>query len=346
MNARTRRWTTDLLAVLVLTAVATVAVLLGLDGSPLRTAAVAPLLLFLPGYALVAAIYPERRRREERTVDREVVAPSGVIEDGLSPFVRFGLSVAASVAIVPAIVFVLSFAIGSIEALPTLLVLAPLTVALTLLAFARRARLSPDERMGVPPLTHLLGAAVRPFRVRDRNLSQSATFEPRSAGGLLLNVFLVVGVVALASSVGIAYLYPTEEQGFTELYLVTQSDDGEFNASDYPTEFSTGQSQPLFVSVGNHEGEEQTYTVVATLQRVEETSNGTSVTEEDELARETLTVGDGETERFEHQVEPSFAGERLRVQYLLYRGEPPDEPTRENAYRHVQLRISVGGGNG
>ncbi|QLG60390.1 DUF1616 domain-containing protein [Halorarum salinum] len=348
MNTRTSRWTTDLLVVLVLTAVASATVLVGPGGSPLRTAAVAPILLFLPGYALVAAIYPERRlRKENRAGDDGVVVPSGVIEEGLPPSVRVGLSVAASIAIVPAVVLALSVATGGIGARQTLLVLAPLTVALTLLAFVRRIRLPDDERMGVPPLTHLLGAAVSPFTVHDRNLSRSATFEATNARGLLLNLFLVAGVLVLVSSVGIAYVYPTEEEGFTELYLVTQSDDGEFDASGYPTEFTTGgDGEPLYVSIGNHEGEEQSYTVVAELQRVEETANGTTVTEEAELTRETRTVAPGETARIEHRPQPPFAGQRLRMQYLLYRGDAPQDPTRENAYRHVQLWVSVDGGGG
>lgn len=347
MNARTSRWTTDLLVVLLLTVLATVVVLLDIDGSPLRTAAVAPILLLLPGYALVAAIYPERSKRsDEWSPDKRSIAPPGVVDEGLSPSARLGLSVAASIAIVPGIVFALNFAIGSIEALPTLLVLAPLTVVLTLLALIRRARLPDEDRMGVPPLTHLLGAAVRPFRKHDRSLSQSPTFEATTWRGLLMNVVLVVSVLALVSSIGVAYVYPTENQQFTELYLVTQSDDGEFVADNYPRQFSSGESKPLFVTVTNHEGEEQSYTVVAELQRVDQTPNGTTVTEETELTRFTPTVGSGETARIQHDLQPTLSGGRLRVQYLLYKGNPPQDPTQENAYRDVQLWISVGGGGG
>ncbi|QLG29742.1 DUF1616 domain-containing protein (plasmid) [Halorarum halophilum] len=345
MNARTNRWTTDLLVVLLLTVIATGVVLLDVDSSPLRTAAVAPILILLPGYALVAAIYPERAKQsDEWSPEKRSVAPPGVVDDGLSPSARLGLSVAASIAIVPAIVLALNFAAGTIAVVPTLLVLAPLTVVLTLLAFFRRARLPEERRMGVPPLTHLLGMAVRPFRKHDRSLSQSSTFEATTWRGLLMNVLLVASVLALVSSVGVAYVYPTEEQGFTELYLTTETDDGEFVAENYPTQFSSGESQPLFVTVTNREGAEQSYTIVAELQRIDQTPNGTTVAEETELTRFTPTVGAGETARVEHDLQPTFSGGRLRVQYLLYQGEPPEDPTRENAYRDVQLMISVGGG--
>jgi len=36
-----------------------------------------------------------------------------------------------------------------------------------------------------------------------------------------------------------------------------------------------------------------------------------------------------------------MTGENLRVQYLLYRGDPPAEPTQENAYRSLHLWVDV-----
>ena len=343
MNARTTRWTTDLLVVLLLTALAAAVVLLGVSGSPLRTAAVAPLLLFLPGYALVAVVYPERlRRTDAREADDRTVAPPGVVDEGLSPAARVGLSVAASIALVPGTALAVSVATGGIDAVTTLLVLAPLTVVLTLLALARRARLPTEDRMGVPPATTLFAAATRPFRLHERSLSQSPTLEPTSWRGLAMNVLVVAGVLALVSSVGVASVLP-QGQEFTEFYLVTQGEDGEYVANDYPRQFSQGGSKPLFAAVSNHEGEERTYTLVAELQRVDRTPNGTRVVEETELTRVTRTVAPGDTVHVRHDLRPTFGGGRLRVQYLLYRGEPPQEPTRENAYRSVHLWITVTG---
>jgi len=42
-----------------------------------------------------------------------------------------------------------------------------------------------------------------------------------------------------------------------------------------------------------------------------------------------------------HVLEPTRTGEELRVQYLLYAGEAPETPTRENSYRDLHLWIDV-----
>jgi len=47
-----------------------------------------------------------------------------------------------------------------------------------------------------------------------------------------------------------------------------------------------------------------------------------------------------------HTVAPTLPGERLRLVYLLYKGDPPAEPTVENAYREVHLWVNVSEGTG
>lgn len=343
MSSRTHRWTTDLLVVLVATVLATATVLFGPDGSLLRTALVAPVVLFLPGYALVSALFPERWNGASADERRLVSAP-GSAGGGVSPVARVGLSVALSVALVPAVVLALEFTLGGLRVVASLFVLATLTVLLTLVALFRRARVSAPERFGVPPVTALLAAVVRPFGRDRQSLSASSTFRPTSKRGVALNVVLAVAIVAFASSIAVAYAYPTQGQQFTELYLVTESESGEFVASDYPREFSAGESRPVYAAVANHEGESKTYTLVATLQRVDQAPNGSKVTEERELTRVSRTVGAGETVRIRHELQPSFGDGRMRVQYLLYVGEAPADPSAGTAYRSVHLWISVDGG--
>lgn len=344
MTTRTGRWTTDLLVTLVATAVATGAVVTGIDGSVLRTALVAPFVLFLPGYALVSALFPERRDEGESADGRPVAAP-GTVGKGLSPAARVGLAVALSIALLPAVVLTLEITLGGIRVRTGFFLLAAVTVLLTLVAAFRRWRRPATERFVLPAVTRLLGAAARPFRPQDRSLSRASTFRPTSKRGLLVNVLLVASVVAFLGSVAGAYVHPTQGEQFTELYLVTESEDGEFVAADYPRDVDVGQSRPVYATVANHEGETTTYTLVVTLQRVERTSNETRVTGERELARASRTVGAGETTRIRHDLQPSFGNGPTRVQYLLYVGRAPADPARGTAYRSVHLWITVDGGS-
>jgi uncharacterized membrane protein len=345
MTTRTRRWTTDLLVVLTLTVLATGGVLLGREGSLLRTVLVAPFVVFLPGYALVSALFPERRG-ETGSSDDSLVFPPGTVGDGLSGAARIGLATAASIALVPTVVLVLYFAVGGLPVVEGFFLLAAFTVVLTLVALFRRYRLPESERYAVPGIAALVVGATRPFRIHEKSLSPSRTFVPSSKRGLLLNVVLAVSVVALVSSVAVAYTLPTGEQQFTELYLVTQSEDGSFVATDYPRDFTVGETRPVYVTIANHERQSQSYTLVVELQRVESTPNGTTVTQETELSRVSRTVAAGDATRIEHGIQPSFGGARLRVQYLLYRGSPPSDPSAETAYRSAHLWISASGGAG
>lgn len=341
MTTRTGRWTTDLLVLLGGTVLATVTVLSGIGGSLLRTAMVLPFILFLPGYALVSALYPGRPQAT-REYDGTVVPPT-MDSGSVSLAARLGLSVAASIALLPGAVLVLYFLGGGIRATAGLLLLAVLTVVLALVALGRRYRRSRDERFVVPSVSALVGAAKTPFRVPRRSLSRSPTFEPASKRGLLVNLALVASILVFAGSVTAMYAVPTQGQEFSELYLVTQSEDGEFVASDYPRTFAAAESQPLYVAIGNHEGESQPYTVVVTLQRTDQTANGTVVTRERELTRLSRTVEAGETVHLSHTPRPVLEGSQLRVQYLLYKGEAPSDPSDETAYRSVHIWLSTGG---
>jgi uncharacterized membrane protein len=84
-----------------------------------------------------------------------------------------------------------------------------------------------------------------------------------------------------------------------------------------------------------------TYTVVVQLQEVEVANNSTTVLDRTELDRFETTVPHNETHHQRHTLRPTRSGENLRVQYLLYMGEPPDDPTGENAYRELHVWMDV-----
>jgi hypothetical protein len=116
-------------------------------------------------------------------------------------------------------------------------------------------------------------------------------------------------------------------------------------SSPVPTTTATtttpGESPELVVGVGNHENEAMTYTVVVELQRVRVQGESISVVEARELERYGVSLDDNETVQRKPQIRPSMTGDRLRLTYLLYRGDPPADPAIANAYRSVYRWVNV-----
>jgi uncharacterized membrane protein len=62
----------------------------------------------------------------------------------------------------------------------------------------------------------------------------------------------------------------------------------------------------------------------------------------EEIDRFNTRVPAGETKRVERAITPTKSGDRMRLSFLLYKGEPPQDPSPENAYRETHLWVSVG----
>jgi uncharacterized membrane protein len=165
-------------------------------------------------------------------------------------------------------------------------------------------------------------------------------FEPDSGREAVLNVLLVVGVLLTAASVGYALGTPTDDETFTELYLLTESGE-DLTAGAYPTNLTVGEPSPVVVGVHNREHRRTNYTVVVGLQRLDRAGNDTRVRETRTLDRYRTTLSHNETRLTTVDVTPTTTGERLRVVFLLYRGTPPADPGTENAYRWTSLYVDV-----
>jgi uncharacterized membrane protein len=152
---------------------------------------------------------------------------------------------------------------------------------------------------------------------------------------------LVASILLAAGSVGYAVAVPQQGESFTEFYLLTETDDGELVADEYPTEFTAGDPRPLVVGIGNNEHEEVQYSVIVELHRVETSNNSTTVIEREPLTRFNPTVTANTTWQQPHTVAPTMTGERLRLTYFLYRDAPPQDPTMDSAYRELHLWVNV-----
>lgn len=60
-----------------------------------------------------------------------------------------------------------------------------------------------------------------------------------------------------------------------------------------------------------------------------------------DLRRFQVEQAHNETWHRSRTVTSTMIGERLRLQYLLYRGEPPADPSGETVYRELHLWVNV-----
>jgi len=368
----------DLAAVVVLTLLTAVVVFVPvINETPLRILFGLPFVLFLPGYAFIAALFPEagespvsQDSNESTTADSqqkehnrsETDAESTATNDssfaitnqdrtGIDGIERVALAFGLSIAIVPLLGLVLNFTPWGIRLTPIMLTVAGFTLVSTAVAARRRAVLPADEQFSVPYRSWI-------------ETGRTELFEPDTRLDGVLNIVLVASVLLAVGSVAFAVAVPPQGEQFSEFYILTEDDDGELVADGYPTTFVAGESAPVVVGIGNNEHETTEYTVIVELQVVEHVENesadsgvddgetatnanesgnvtDTVVVERERLDEMSTTLEHNETWHQSHELTPTQTGEDLRIQYLLYRGDPPAEPTRENAYRDLHLWVDV-----
>jgi uncharacterized membrane protein len=326
-----RRLPADLAAVTLLVVATVLAVITpGIRETPLRIVFGLPFVLFLPGYALIAALFPEAAdsNPDQPPADSADHSDGLTNRDGIDGIERVALSFGLSIAVVPLIGLILNFTPFGIRLLPVLLAVTSFTLAMTAAAAHRRRQLPPDDRFAVPYRDWLQGARAE-FTNPDSRLDGA------------LNVLLVLSILLAASSVTYAVAVPNQGEAFTESYLLTEQENGSLVADDYPTKFTVGESRPLVVGIGNHEHQNMEYSMVVQLQDVQIQNNSTTVLESTELQRFQTRVADGETSHRNLNITPTITGDRLRLSFLLYTDTPPATPTTENAYRTTHLWINV-----
>ncbi|WP_435156838.1 DUF1616 domain-containing protein [Haladaptatus sp. DFWS20] len=324
-----RRFPADLTAVVISTVLtfATLSIPV-LSGSPLRNLLGIAFVLFIPGYVLIAAFFPEKRIEEVKTRsvndERDTILPRpGDCIDGVE---RVVLSIGTSIVIVTVTGLMLNFTPWGIRARPLLFCLGGLTLFATFSAARRRWELPANERFVVP---------YRDWAATAR----TELFEHDSRAGLLLNVFLVLSVLLAVGSVAYAVTEPDQSGSFTEFYLLNKNETGTLVADDYPTNFTEGESKSMYVGINNHEQRPMDYTVVVRMERVE--NDTTQVAEAQELHRFHASLGANGTWRTEHDITPRMTGNRLRLHYLLFKGDAPATPTENKAYRELHLWVNV-----
>lgn len=185
-----------------------------------------PLVLFLPGYTLIAALFPR--------------------EEPLSGVDRLALSFGLSIAIVALIGLGLNYTPWGIRLLPVLLSLVLFNVAMALVACLRRLNLPVASRYQArvrPPFAVLIGW--------------------RSERGLEKALSLLLGLAVIGATGTLAYVMATPQVGerFTEFYILGTTGEAE----DYPREIYLGQEGVVILGVANNEQEPATYRITVTI---------------------------------------------------------------------------------
>ncbi|WP_435146429.1 DUF1616 domain-containing protein [Halobaculum sp. P14] len=327
-----RQFPVDLALVAVSTLLTAVVVAVQpLGQTPIRLVLGAAFLTFVPGYAFVAALFPEsaaapRQLSEQSRSDPEA---AGASAEGISGLERVVLSFVVSVVAVPLVGIALRFTAWGVRLLPFVLALGSGTLVAALLAARRRRALPPEQRFAVP-WREWISAGRAGLRRSEADVETALT------------VLLACSLVLAASSVAFAAMAP-QSNGNTNLYLLTENASGAATPSGYPSTMTVGEPHSFVVGVGNHERERTAYTVVVELNRVAVRDGEPVVTEQERLRELKLTVPANETRYSPHRVTPTMSGSRLRLTYLLYRGEPPANSTVANAYRETHYWVNVTG---
>jgi uncharacterized membrane protein len=307
----------DLVAVAGYAVVAGALLVSGTVTGAARVLVAAPLLGFLPGYALVAALFPAR-------------GPAGDADDrwagGPDWVERLSLAFAASLVVLVLSAVALSVLGVPLDAPPLAATAVGVTVAGSGVALLRRYRLPAGDRAAVP-----LSAWRTEVRAGTR---EAPTLDAA------LNVALAVAVVVAASAVAVGLAAPDRGEAYTEVALLDDQG-GELVAGNYTTALERGEPANVTLTVENREGAATEYTAVAVLERVRTTGDDAAVLEREELDRRTLAVDDETTAQHELSVSPTMLGDDLRLNVFVYEGDAPSEATRTNADYHLYLWVSV-----
>ncbi|HDS45266.1 MAG TPA: DUF1616 domain-containing protein [Methanomicrobia archaeon] len=199
-----------------------------LNETPVRILLGLPFVLFLPGYALIALLFPRK--------------------DDLDGIERVALSFGLSIAVVPLTGLALNYTPFGIRLSPVLFSLSVLTIALAIGAILRRATLPVADRFVVE-----FSAAFRALR------DSFAASESRL--DRILTVILIIAIVVAIGMVVYVIVTPKQGEKFTEFYILGPGG----KAAEYPTKVQKGEEGLVIIGVVNHEYAPVTYELTVQL---------------------------------------------------------------------------------
>ncbi len=215
----------DLLLIFITTILAIVFVVYPkLNDTIIRTMLGLLLILFIPGYSLITALFPKK--------------------DDLDGIERAALSFGLSIAVTPLIGFILNYTQWGIHLTPILISLSAFTLIVLLMAFIRRRRVPEGEKFYVD--FSGFGSSIK------------EKFKGESKTSKVLSVILIITILLAISTTVFIILKPKHGESFTEFYILGPNG----KASDYPTNLTIGQNGTVIIGVVNHEYQTANYELV------------------------------------------------------------------------------------
>lgn len=297
------------------------------------------LVLFVPGYAFVSALFPEAKQSRATGTGAETGGTAAIFSSigrggprTIGHVERLALAFGVSIAIVPLLFVGLSMFSVEFGSIQTTRVISALTVLFTGIAAIRRWRVPAERRFQVP------------FRGWSATIQRS-TWAASSPFDAVVNIALAISVVFAVGVLSFTVVAPPDGERFTEFYVLNESGESELVAGSYPEVLSPDESERLHVGIENHEQRAVEYTVLVELDRVETRDDGLVVTDRARLDQFSITLAPDETSIREQPITVSegFTGDDLRLTFLLYVDSVPVDPTPENAYRSLHLWVDVHG---
>jgi uncharacterized membrane protein len=191
-----------------------------------RTLLGMPLVLFIPGYVLIATLFPKN--------------------NDLESIERIVLSVGLSLVVVSLLGLMLNYTFG-IRLIPILITLCSYSIILIFIAYYRRMQQPEDLRYEVPF-----------YKIYDR-----LTIDIHNQGitDKILTVILIISIIGTAGA--LVQIIKTKNTGekFTEFYILGSSG----KADNYQTELKVNEPVTYMIGISNHEYRAIDYTIKVAL---------------------------------------------------------------------------------
>jgi uncharacterized membrane protein len=283
----------------------------GLSETPLRMVLALPILLFIPGYCLIAILFPK--------------------SDDLGLMERIMLSIGFSIVIIPLIGFGLNFTPWGIRLEPLVVAIILLTWVMVLCAHYQRAVLPREERFRVS-FSAITG------RIHGEFLPQGE----KGVDRFLSVVLMLVLIVVILATVYVIVVPKEGAERFSEFYILGKNQ----TAADYPDMILPAENYPMYIGIGNHEYRTITYTIETWALRTEfdNVTNSSTIMEMDPSDRLSLTLAHNETKIIPFNlfvVKPGYT----RVEFLLFNESVPGSEVTgsdriSTSYRNLHLWVN------
>ena len=300
----------DLTVVLVWLAASILAIYLPvLNELSVRVVLALPVILFLPGYSLIAALFCK--------------------DDDIDFIERIALSFGLSIAVVSLIGLCLNFTPWGIRLDPLLISLTVFTVAMILIAQYRRTLLVPEQRFRFP--FSEIASTIR------------NSFHPQEGSRVdrILTIVLTLSILIAVVTTICVIAVPKEGERFTEFFILGDQQ----KAGDYPDQITVGEQYPLHIGVGNHEYRPVTYMIrtYGMLMEFDNTTNTSRIMSMDPLWQHSLTLAHNETALITYNLSVEKSGYN-RIEFLLFNETMPGPAVRGSdlinaSYRDLHISV-------